>query len=172
MTTHHHQQGVSEALIVFGLTKHAVSLDDVKRVMIGDPKKYWQQLNSGQLFTRHGEIARQMDPRVPGSPKMTALNTVLNVALPAYSLYQASSAPASSRGSAVGSALGGLAGGIAGTPLGAVGNIAGSVLGSSLGEGLGRVFNKTPVTAPRSPAGHVEGQPSQHTHPLSAEMSK
>jgi hypothetical protein len=146
--SYHHQQGVAAALDTFGLRKHAVDLSGVKRHLIGDPAKYWQQLNSGELFTRHGEIARMADPRVPGSPTTTALNTLLNVGYPAYQLYEASSAPASHRGSAIGGALGGLAGGLIGTPLGLVGNIAGNMMGSALGEGVGRMFNKTDPALP------------------------
>lgn len=139
-------QGVADALTAFGLAKHAGFFKDIA---IGDPSRYWKELNNGKLFTRDGAIAQGMNPHVPGSPWLTALNVGLNYGLPAYGLYQTAQAPASSRGSALGSAVGGLAGGLIGAPLGLAGNVVGGILGSSLGESVGRVFNKNPETDTR-----------------------
>ena len=131
-------QGVAKALATFGLAKYAGLMKDI---LIGDPSRFWKEMNSGKLFTRHGAIAQGLNPHVPGRPWMTALNVGLNYGLPAYGLYQTAQAPASSRGSALGGAVGGLAGGLIGAPLGALGSMAGGTLGSALGEGVGRLFN-------------------------------
>ena len=146
MSQQNHQQGVIDALTVFGLAKHA----GVKDFLIGDPSRFWKEMNSGKLFTRHGAIAQGLNPHVPGSPWMTALNVGMNYGLPAYGLYQTAQAPESSRGSALGAAIGGLAGGLVGAPLGLAGNMVGGTLGSALGEGVGRLFNKH------------DAQPQQH----------
>jgi len=157
MTNDNHARGAHAALATFGLTKEAIDWGAVgtkaKEIAIGNPAKYWEQLNNGQLFTGKGEIARFLNPVVPGSKVMTGLNTGLMYGLPAYSLYQSLNAPPEARGSSVGGTVGGLVGGTIGAPLGLVGGMAGGMLGSTLGEALGRTFNTAPpIRRPEDPS--------------------
>lgn len=168
MLHQNYQQGMDTALAQFGV-KQASSL--IKTLLVGDPGKYWKQLQSGKLFRRGGMIAKAMDPvmRDPAiHPVLRGLGTAANTAflygLPAYGVYEAMQAPSGHRGSSTGVALGSVLGGIIGMPLGLVGNMAGSRLGGALGEALGRNFNRD------------DRRSSQraHTHrqqPLSEEMA-
>ena len=167
-----YRSGADTALSYFGLIKQASLASDAasigKKFLIGDPAKYWKQLNSGKLFSRKGMIANTLNPVVPGSPVITALQAALMYGLPAYGLYQASKAPAQSRGSTMGAAIGGLIGGTVGAPLGLVGNIAGGSLGAAAGESLGRVFNTDQRAKEREvPQHHTT---SKKPSPLSANM--
>lgn len=152
---HPREQGVRTALARYGLVKAAVDIstppggwgrhlgNEFKELLIGNPRQFHQELQSGKLLARDGMIAQSANPIMPGRPIMTAL-ALGSYALPAYAAYQALQGPKHQRGSSVGSIVGGTLGAAAGMPLGILGSMAGGALGTSLGETLGRPFDAEP----------------------------
>lgn len=135
---------------------------DIKQQLIGDPRKYWEELSQG-TWHRKGSFTRSrmnLFPQVkPGDPfwhkALAYAQPALTVLPAALGLYSAYNTPPEYRGEAYGRVLGGFAGSLAGAPVGVLGSMAGSSLGEYLGGSVGKLFNDDSNTSayhdPRNP---------------------
>lgn len=120
-----------------------------RRMMVGEPINFYNQLRDDKLFDEGGLLRRAFDPGNLNTWGGRA-QAALMYGLPAYGMYQAAQAPRDVRGSTVGEMLGSTLGGFAGVPLGIVGQMGLATLGGHLGRSVGSVADD-PLHIPPPP---------------------